>query len=333
MSRFTALFINAIVIVGLLTQTLTSSVAVITHASELAQVVAPISALNSPLAPPAPGIVPEVGLQKPRVRLQVDFESKNARDAQKVNGVVRAVRIDKNGIASTPFTVALDLPLGLDYLPGSSTGQYDEAHRRLTWPDVTLDPGAQIMLPFQAIVNVQAPGAPTRLSMRPSAQGDDAATRFLSRPTQLQVLRAMPGQRITVMDGGAVRTSNGRVQLAFDPYTIKTDSVVITADEYAAMPPSALMPDAPSLEWKTLAKTAYQDSFGSDPEQSLDNDIQRLSLVDPLLKVDFYPSMVFSRPVTATFDLSGQVAAELAASGLAPILQSVIEEPDRRAHV
>ena len=140
MSRFTALFINAIVIVGLLTQTLTSSVAVITHASELAQVVAPISALNSPLAPPAPGIVPEVGLQKPRVRLQVDFESKNARDAQKVNGVVRAVRIDKNGIASTPFTVALDLPLGLDYLPGSSTGPYDETQRRLTWPDVTLDP-------------------------------------------------------------------------------------------------------------------------------------------------------------------------------------------------
>ncbi|MCL4506712.1 MAG: hypothetical protein M1140_11905 [Chloroflexi bacterium] len=329
MKKLKSLVARVALVAGLLTQTsggnwLKVEAAVSTGRPAL------ISPLQSPLASPDAGpatgqTAPDAGGGAP-IRLQVDFESRVVRNNQSLHGALRAEWQGGHGEAApaTAFTATLDFPVGLDYMTGSSAGQYDAAQRRLTWQNVQLDAANQLVLPFQATAAVL--DTPARLAVIADAQGAETV-RFFSRPAQLNVSRTTPGQVVSARSGGQFQTASGRVRLDFSRDAILGESVVITGEEYAPMPPSALMPGISPADWKGLAQTAYQDSFGADPQQSLDNDIARLSLADPLLKVDFYPSMVFSRPVTATFDLGGQIADELAASGLAPMLQSVSETP------
>ena len=263
------------------------------------------------------------------IDVQVDFDSKTVRNGQTVHGSLRAQwqGVKQADLApSAPFTVEVVLPTGLEYVEGSSSGQYDPAQRRLSWDKVQLDGNGQAVLPFAAMIS--STDAPQRLALQPSAVSTQAV-RVTPQRSQLRVMQAAPAQKVSAKTGGTFQTASGHVRLDFSQDSFPGASIVITGDEGPLVAPSEIMPDAQPKAWKALANAARQQSFNADAdqEQALDEDITRLSLADPLLKVDFYPSMIFSRPVTATFDLGTQIAQELAASGLTPVLQYAIETP------
>jgi hypothetical protein len=239
------------------------------------------------------------------IDVQVDFDSKTVRSGQTMHGSLRAQwqGVKQADLAPTaPFTAEVVFPAGLDYVEGSSSGQYDPTQRRLFWHEVQLDDQGLAVLPF--VAKVSGTDTPQRLALRPSAASAQAV-RVTPQRSQLRVMQAAPAQKVSAKTGGTFQTASGHVRLDFSEDSFPGASIVITGDEGPLVAPSEIMPDAQPKAWKALANAARQQSFNAEADQAqiLNEDITRLSLADPLLKVEFAPSIVFSRPVTATFDL------------------------------
>lgn len=190
---------------------------------------------------------------------------------------------------STPVTVSLTLPPGVDYVAGSMAQppgalthiRYDRATRQLTVANIPLNAGGQVAYTYRLAINV--PTTPINREIRIQATAS-ARYEYQVEPSVLRIGQPTPQ---TISPSGGTYTL-GRVPLTF-PAGAVTHNTVITGVEYA---------DAPIAPGHTGEAMLFE----------------------------VFPALTLNQPVTAQADLRGLVITDSLVAGQWPNLDYVHTE-------